>query len=397
MTQATVYLLDDEPAMVELLGEVAEAVGLQAQGYTRAGRFFEQVPVPAPGSILVLDLQMPGMDGIEVMRRLAQLAVPPALILVSGQEEGVLHAAEELGQAHGLKVLASLGKPIAIAQFRQLLERQAPLGRAIQHSRSSAAQPTFTPNELHAAIRGGQLILHYQPQVAFATGKLVGVEALVRWQHPTQGLIYPDCFIPLIEQYGWMGELTHWVTAEAIRQARQWQDSGLPVTISINISASDLADLTLPDQLATLLTAHQLDPAMITLEVTESALMGRLATSLDILTRLRLRGFGLSIDDFGTGYSSLLQLRRAPFTELKVDQSFVMPMGTDIEALAIVKACILLGHEFDLQVVAEGVEDQHAWELLAGQGCDIAQGYFIARPMAGNDLPKWIQRRETGL
>ena len=187
-----------------------------------------------------------------------------------------------------------------------------------------------------------------------------------------------------------MPDLTSIVLQQAIGQQHQWQEEGLQINLSINISASDITSLTLPEHISRLLADNALDTTEITLEVTESELMGELTTSLDVLTRLRLKGVRLSIDDFGTGYSSLLQLFRMPFSELKIDQSFVSKMVVDPEALAIVKACILLGEQFQMRVVAEGVEDQATKELLQELGCQAVQGYFIAKPMAAEQLRPWL-------
>ena len=275
----------------------------------------------------------------------------------------------------------------------QLFEQHIPYANRKKQNESHSIESELALIELQQAIRNEQLVLHFQPQIEVATNKLSGIEVLVRWQHPEQGLIYPDRFISLAEQNGLMGELTHWVIDKTVKQEQMWQDAGLTTTMSVNISALDITGLTLPEQLAELLKNNKLAPTRLTLEITESALMGELVTSLDILTRLRLKGIKLSIDDFGTGYSSLSQLHRVPFTELKIDQSFVSNMNEDSEARAIVKTCILLGHELSMHVVAEGVESEEHLELLKQMGCDFAQGYFIARPMPGSELMAWVKTR----
>lgn len=394
MTRTTVYVIDDEAELVTLFSDVVELAGLQAEGYTRASHFFEQVTVFRPGAILVLDLHMPEMDGIEVMRRLAQMHDTPALILVSGHDEGVLHAAEKLGKAHDLEILASLTKPVSTSRLQRLLARHE-CASAVRdrHSPEEAAQ-ALIPAELRQAIRNGHLVLHYQPQIEIATDRFFGVEALVRWQHPEQGLIYPARFITMAEQNGLMEALTHWLIRSVVQQEEQWLTEGASISISANISAFDITSLSLPEQLGDLLLEKKLDPTRFTLEVTESALMGELVTSLDILTRLRLKGIGLSIDDFGTGYSSLSQLHRVPFTELKIDLSFVSAMVDDAEARAIVKTCILLGHELNMRVVAEGVETEDHLKLLRALGCDVAQGYYFSKPMPGSELLSWIKAHQ---
>ena len=392
MTQRIVYLLDDEPDMVELLGDMVEIAGLEARSYTRASHFFEQVTTFDTGSILVLDLHMPEMDGIEVMRRLAQMDNPPALILISGHDIGVLHAAEKLGLAHYLEVIATLDKPVKLDRFQQVLEQHIPSVERLQQKDGLAVEHELTVEELRHAICSEQLILHYQPQFEIASGMLSGVEALVRWQHPEQGLIYPDRFIPLAEQSNLMGELTHWIIGQVVQQGQLWQSAAVPVMVSVNISADDITSLTLPEYLTELLADNKLDPTRLTLEVTESALMGELVTSLDILTRLRLKGIGLSIDDFGTGYSSLSQLHRVPFSELKIDHSFVANMLEDPEAHAIVKTCIILGHELNMQVVAEGVETEEHLEQLKQMGCDKAQGYFLSKAVAAEVITEMCKK-----
>ena len=393
MTQNTVYLIDDEPEMVELLSEVVEMIGLDAQGFTQASVFFEQIEVFSENSILILDLNMPEMDGIEVMRRLAGMRNPPALILVSGHDAGVLHSAEKLCEAHKLELIASLGKPLSLDIIRKLLNQYTNRALDNENQKTTLNNINITPSELEQAINNNELVIHYQPQVAVATGMLTGVEALVRWQHPEHGLIYPNYFIDIAEKNGLIGMLTQWVIRAVVNQERQWQEKGMAITVSVNISAENITSLALPEQLSKLLEDNKLDPNRLVLEVTESALMGELVTSLDILTRLRLKGIKLSIDDFGTGYSSLSQLHKVPFTELKIDQSFVGKISVDDEARAIVKTCIMLGHELNMKVVAEGVEDIETLEQLRLLGCDVAQGYFIGRPVTKNDLVDWIKMR----
>ncbi len=397
MTKPTIYLLDDEEALVELHSEIAELAGFNAQGYTRAIQFFEQVVDFETGSVMVLDLHMPEMDGIEVMRRLAQMSNTPALILISGHDAGVLRSAEKLCRAHGLEVIGSFRKPMSLDTLLQLFEQHIPEDNRQKQNDSYPVEAEVTLTELQQAIRNEQLVLYFQPQIEIATGILSGIEALVRWQHPEQGLIYPDRFIPLAEQNGLMSELTHWVIEQTVKQEQLWQQAGLTTSLSVNISALDIIGLKLPEQLAELLENNKLSPTHLTLEITESALMGELVTSLDILTRLRLKGIRLSIDDFGTGYSSLSLLHRVPFTELKIDRSFISNMSEDNEARAIVKTCILLGHELNMRVVAEGVETEEHFKLLKQMGCDLAQGNFIARPMPGSELIAWTKtRKETG-
>jgi len=393
MSQTTVYLIDDDPKMLELLCEVVELTGFDTQGYTQASLFFEQEIRFENGSILILDLNMPEMDGIEVMRRLAMMDTAPALILVSGHDAGVLHSAEKLCEAHKLELIASLGKPLPLDRLRGLLKQHINMGASNGQHVVNTDSIIITPVEIEQAITNDEFVMHYQPQVAVSTGMLTGVEALVRWQHPVHGLIYPNYFIGVAEKNDLIGLLTQWIIKAVVNQEKMWQEKGLALTVSVNISAENITSLELPEQLSQLLKEHKLDPTRLVLEITESALMGELVTSLDILTRLRLKGLQLSIDDFGTGYSSLSQLHKVPFTELKIDQSFVGTISVDDEARAIVKTCIMLGHELNMKVVAEGVEDEETLEYLRSMGCDVAQGYYISRPVPEDVLIDWLRNR----
>lgn len=381
-----IYIVDDDVQIAELLMATVESIGLNSQYFTSAEAFL-QLSVDA-ADIILLDLNMPDIDGIEVIRMLGKNECQAQLVLISGHDKGILHSAEQLAQAHLLKVAASFTKPFKMEEFRTFIKEISQ--DTLSSNNVTCDQQTLpTANELKSGIQNNQLILHYQPQVDVRTGELRGVEALVRWQHPERGLVYPDQFISLAEKNDLIGDLTASVIAMSIEQSRQWQDSGLTTKMSVNISSDNITSLSLPEQLTEMLRHNQLDPTRLSLEVTESALMGELVTSLDILTRLRMKGFGLSIDDFGTGYSSLSQLHKIPFTELKIDQSFIMSMTQDDESKAIVKTCILLGHELNMEIVAEGVETKDILDTLKEFGCDIAQGYYISRPVSADALFEW--------
>jgi EAL domain-containing protein (putative c-di-GMP-specific phosphodiesterase class I) len=391
MDNTPLYVIDDLPEIAALISVLAENHGLNPTVYTRANDFIEIITQLESDSIVMLDLQMPEVDGVEVMRHLVQLSNPPTLILMSGHDIGVLKSVEKLAKAQNLEILASFTKPLAMEKLKQLFIQIKSTKKTHLNVIKQNARRNFTRDELIKCIEDNQLILHYQPQFDINSKSIVGVEALVRWQHPEHGLLYPDHFIYLAEQYSLMKELTEWVINNIVQQQRQWQSHDFLLVISANVSADNITSLILPEYLATLLEENKLEPEYLTLEMTESALMGELVTSLDILNRLRLKNIKLSIDDFGTGYSSLVQLHRAPFSELKIDRGFVMNMLEDSEALAIVKTCILLGHELNMSVVAEGVENKETFKLLSEMGCDIAQGYYISKPMPADDLIPWMR------
>jgi len=391
MTEYTIYIIDDEPQTVNLLAEYVRLMGCTPKPYTEAVKFFSESTELPESAIMILDLNMPDMDGVEVMRKMVETGNILPLILISGYDSGVLHSAEQLAKAYSLDIIATIAKPFEFDLFKNIIQAYT----KVERQQDSRADLEVSVDELKHAIFNDQLVLHYQPQIEINNGSLVGVEALVRWEHPQHGLIYPNLFISLAEKNGLIGSLTAQVIKQAVEQAMYWKSEELLLQVSVNISAENITSLSLPEQLSRMLKKHEIDPTMLTLEVTESALMGQLVTSLDILTRLRMKGIELSIDDFGTGYSSLSQLYRMPFTELKVDQSFIMNITDDDDARGIVKTCIALGHELKMKVVAEGVEDKDTLELLSKMGCDVAQGYYIAKPMAAEKLLLWMDGRNN--
>ncbi len=239
---------------------------------------------------------------------------------------------------------------------------------------------------LRRAIDDNQLFLLYQPQVCVKTGRVVGVEALVRWRHPERGVIPPDQFILLAEHAGLIKPLTLWVLTAALRQCRGWHDRGIAISVAVNLSARSLQDAGLPDQVAAILHHAGAAPGSLELEITESVIMADPARALEILTRLNAMGVRLSIDDFGTGYSSLSYLKKLPVESIKIDKSFVISMVTDQDDAVIVRSTIDLAHTLGLKVVAEGVEQRETWDRLAALGCDSAQGYYLSRPQPADDL-----------
>ena len=388
MNAPTLYILDDDTQYADLLAVVASNAGWEAIVETNPVNFLEKDLSKI--ELLVLDLNMPEMDGIEVIRAIAEQGCNITLILVSGFDARVLHSAEQLAKAHYLKVAASLTKPVPIDTFLKVLnafENEEP------SKPNSTLKDTIKVDELEKAIENDELVLHYQPQVNIKSGELSGVEALLRWEHPEQGMIFPNQFIALAEENNLINALTERVIYLAVTQNKQWCNEGLNTSISVNISAENIIHLNLPEKLKKLTEQYDINSQNIVLELTESSVMGKLTTSLDVLNRLRMKGFSLSIDDFGTGYSSLSHLYQAPFTELKIDQKFIMHMLEDTEAMVIVKICIMLGHMLGMDIVAEGVETQEIFDELKEMGCDVAQGYFLSRPIPADDLINWVNSR----
>jgi len=252
-----------------------------------------------------------------------------------------------------------------------------------------------TVQELRTAMTTDQLVVYYQPKIDLDTGDVHSVEALVRWNHPTRGLLYPDAFLYLVEESGLMPTLTRVVLARALDQAAAWHAQGQALTVAVNLSASSLVDHDLPRQVASMLAARGVPPAALQLEITEEFLMADRDRARSILTRLRNSGVQISVDDFGTGYSSLSYLRDLPIDELKLDQSFVLPMAEDSRTATLVASTIALAHSLGLRMVAEGVETDTAYTELTRLGCDQAQGYFMSRAVPAAELDHWLRNRRV--
>ncbi|WP_426161515.1 putative bifunctional diguanylate cyclase/phosphodiesterase [Pseudoduganella sp. R-34] len=245
--------------------------------------------------------------------------------------------------------------------------------------------------ELRQAVEGNQLRLFVQPKVTLATGHVVGMEALVRWQHPVRGNVFPDQFIPFAEQTGFIRVITHWVLERSAELCHELAQRGIHLKVSVNLSTRDLLDQELPFKFGEIFMRHHVSPGAFCLEITESAIMDDPVRAQQTLERLHGMGCDLSIDDFGTGYSSLAYLKRLPVDELKIDKSFVLNMANDVGDAKIVRSTIDLGHNMGLRVVAEGIESEAAWNILAEMGCDQGQGYYMSRPMPAGELAGWVE------
>lgn len=388
-----ILVLDDEPFMLKLLARMLANLGYPAVTTCDNGRAALNCVVSSEGcpDLILLDLNMPEMDGVEFVRHLVECRYSGALILVSGEDERMLHSVEKLVRAHKITVLGSLTKPVTPTLLAALIGRwSAPSQEALR-----AAKKIYGADELRAAITDGELVNYFQPKVLVATGEMIGVETLVRWRHPKDGMVFPDQFIGVAEEHGLIDDLTRTVLNGALRQSRRWRDGGYSWRVAVNLSMDNLVSLNFLDDILALTQQAGVPPQELVLEVTESRLMHDQRVPLEILTRLHLKRFRLSIDDFGTGNSSLSQLRDIPFVELKIDQSFVHGAWDNDTQRAMFNASHGLAKQLNMEAVAEGVEDRADWDFVCQQGCDLAQGYFIARPMPAEDLPAWLNEWET--
>jgi len=342
--------------------------------------------------LVVCDLDMPEMDGIEFMRYMGQVASSAAIIINSSKGQSLLDSVAKMVQTNGLHLLGVIAKPTTKGKLEDLLSRYKP--RQLSAA-ALVAKPKFKLAEILAGITQKQFLPFFQPKIDFQSGRLLGAEVLARWDHPEHGLIYPTAFIKLLEHNNEIDSLTMQMLREAAIACRQWREHGMDLTVAVNISLVSLGDTHLADRITQVVRAAGLDPEYLILEITETAIMADMSSALENLTRLRMRGFGLAIDDYGTGFSSLQRLGQIPFTELKIDQSFVTACGDHPASRAIVESSIELAHRLDIKCVAEGVESQADWDDLKAMQCDVAQGYLIAKPMdAPFFLEYWASRHE---
>lgn len=379
-------ILDDDPVIGATMALMAQSSQVECRFTSVARDFFAQLESWQPTHI-ALDLLMPGQDGIEVLHQLAERGCRATIIITSGADSRVLEAARRSAQEHGLNIAGTIAKPFSLVALRGFLSQGKSGSETSTAPIDMAPQVDVTEAMLVGAMDRGHLTVAFQPKVTCANGRLAGFEGLVRWHDPDHGTIFPDQFIPLAEQSGLSDRLTEIVFDVGLA----WFSSGRRsnASLALNVSASSLGRVELADRLAGICERHAVDPQFVIIEVTESSTMDDQTAALDLLTRLRLKGFQLSIDDFGVGHSSLVQLARMPFSELKIDRSFVISAAHSAESRKIVEAIVGLGKSLGLRTVAEGVENLGTFSFLKGTGCDQAQGYFIGRPMYGDEIARW--------
>jgi EAL domain-containing protein (putative c-di-GMP-specific phosphodiesterase class I)/CheY-like chemotaxis protein len=385
-----IVLIDDDRVVGEIVSALANSMGLHCAVTRTADEFFQHIG-PDTG-IIILDLVMPGMDGIEILRLLGERNCKARIILMSGINIRVIETAKKLAQSHGLTVIGHLQKPFPIPQLQQLLTANLPAEKPASEIEEQIEIPD---EDLYRALDRDEIVLYYQPQINISTGVVTGLEALSRWNHPALGLVFPDNFISRIETLGLMDKFC-WITAErALKEVKQFSiPNGHLPRLAINVSVSSLRDLKFPDILMNLARKYDFPAERIVLEITESGLM-EFSLALDVLTRLRMRNFQLSIDDFGTGYSMMKQLQNVPAIELKIDKTFVQHMHANHSDLVMVEKIIEMGHELEMEVTAEGVETEEQFKLLSQRGCDSVQGFLFSRALPPDEMISWLQNHRA--
>ncbi len=374
-------VVDDETVQRLLVTRAAASLGLAAD----SAATLEEAEARLQADIfdvVVLNLSLRENDGIEMLRTIARGGMDPVLVFVSGFDQRVREAAARLAAALGLRVAGTLGKPLPLGELLALLRAIPP--RRVRPPQVPRAP--IDPADLAAAIPGSEITCRYQPKVALGSRRIIGVEALVRWNSPRHGAVPPDVFVPLAERAGLIDALTERVLSIALAPLPAWRAAAPGLTLAVNLSPLSITDLGLPERVSAALAAARVPAEALVLEVTEGAVMEDFILAADILTRLRIRGVKLSIDDFGTGHSSLLSLLRLPFAEIKIDQAFIRPLDHDPEAEKMVAAVISLARALDLDIVAEGIETEAVAARMLALGCPIGQGYLFDRPLEGTAL-----------
>jgi EAL domain-containing protein (putative c-di-GMP-specific phosphodiesterase class I) len=342
--------------------------------------------LPNAPDLLIIDLEMPTMDGPELLTRLGERGIQSPIIVASSRERSLLHSVQDMGGSMGLCLLGALQKPLRLESLSAILRNWDSV--AEKRKQSSGTLPV-DPEELRAGIDRDEIVVHYQPQIVVHTGEVHGVEALARWNHPTLGLIHPDHFIPLAEEHGLIHKLTLQVMNQAMLQTAMWNAQGMDLSVAINLSPLLLERPDLLQEISGLQQCYSLRAEQIVLEITETSLLRELSVALAVLTRLRLRGFGLSLDDYGTGFSSMQQLARIPFTELKIDRSFVHGVHERESVQVMLRSALEMAKRLGLNTVAEGVESLQDWWLLREYGCTFVQGWLMGKAMPAAELGAW--------
>lgn len=381
-----ILVVDDEPFILNLNVRILNKLGYYNIQTACNGEVALSIlqKVKATFDLILCDINMPIMNGIEFMRHASSTSFKGSIILSSGEDERMLETAIDLAKSHNINVLGAIPKPLQPALLENLLENLKP------RTQETYTQTQFiSENELKDSMYNtnfSELTLVYQPKIQIKTGEITGVETLARWQHKINGLLGPYSFIPLAEEIGVIDQLSYKLYKKAITQIADWLTDGISLETSINFSINTFSLDGFPDYVIDTACKEGVNPEHIVLEITESQIMENPKKCLEIMMRLRMKRFGLSIDDFGTGHSSMTQLKNIPFTELKIDNTFVKGANQNSSTRAILETSVNLAKKLNMEIVAEGVETREDWDLVESLGCDYVQGYYCAKPMQNDEF-----------
>jgi EAL domain-containing protein (putative c-di-GMP-specific phosphodiesterase class I)/FixJ family two-component response regulator len=388
-----IMIVDDEPSILELAQRHLELMGYCHITPCQGGQIaLEQYHASTnPFDIIISDLNMPEMNGVEFLRHLSETDYSGGIILLSAEDERILEVAKDLAKARNLNVLGYISKPLNRKSLEPLISGYSPDASNTPNTSSSQPLDEITEKELRAGINGDELLVAFQAKVSIATDKVIGVEALARWNHSERGILPPQTFISLAERCQLIDELTYSMYRKSLSQMRDWLDKDIILEVSINISVNSFTSDGFADFLINTAEEYNVNPELIILEITESQLMDNMLECLEKLIQLRMSNFGLSIDDFGTGHSNMSQLKQAPFTELKIDRAFVNGASKDPTARSIFESSVNLAKKLHMSTVAEGVETSEDMALVKELGCDQIQGFYKAKPMFADEFEKFVQ------
>ncbi|MCW7487762.1 EAL domain-containing response regulator [Leptospira meyeri] len=380
-------VIEDDDFQREVIVDILIRLGAiqvtQARTGSEALKILTEIN-PSPIDIILCDLNMPEMDGMEFIRHIGTSHSSIATIIMSALDGALIESVQKMASAYGANILGAIEKPITPGHLETLLSLYN--ARDSKQGKTSNQGSRFALGEILEGLTNGNFEPYFQPKIHLATGKLIGAEALARWIHPLHGVIAPYAFIDLLEKTGNIDILTFVMLEKSAKACQRLHSQGFNISISINLSLSSLTDTKLADKITRIILDAGIDPKYIILEITETAAMTEMAPALENLARLRMKGFGLSIDDYGTGYSSMQQIARIAFTELKIDQSFVREMATSNVSKVLINSSIDMATKLQMKSTAEGIETKKDWEALQSMNCDLGQGYYIAKPMNFDDF-----------
>lgn len=342
--------------------------------------------IAPPIDIALLDLALPGVDALELIRRLAETGSGAGIIVAGAQKADVLFSIETMAQAYGVNLLGAIAKPAGEQRIKALIDNFAP---PEQHAHGKSG-PQFSFTDVGRGLQAREFDPFFQPKIELETGQVKGLEMFARWRHPQHGILGPAAFMPALEQNNRIDFLDWSMIEKTVAACRTLHDQGIPISFSVNVDQATLAHPQFIAQMTACLQRHRIMADYITFEMTESAVLSADPHFLERLLRLRMQGFGLAIDDYGTGRSNLQLLAAVPFTELKIDRSFVDGASRKRAISTVLKSCLGLARSLDRKSVAVGVETKQDWDFLQGLGCTYAQGYYIAKPMPVEEFPAWL-------
>lgn len=373
-------------ALADILVHVGVGRITQAPDGHTALRHFSAGITP-PVDIAIIDLALPGMDALELIRRLGEARCKAGIVVVGAQSNAVLFSVETMADAYGVNVLGAIGKPVIGSRLMALVSNYLQPGAA--HGAQGPA-PHMSFAEVGQGLQAREFDPYFQPKIELETGQVKGLEMFARWRHPLHGVLGPASFMQALEDNRRVDFLDWAMIEKSVAACRKLHDQGVPISVSINVDQTTLAHPQFMEQIGTCLERHRIMADYITFEMTESAVLTTDPHFLERLLRLRMKGFGLAIDDYGTGRSNLQLLARIPFSELKIDRSFVDGASKRAAIGTVLRSCLGLARSLDRRSVAVGVETKQDWDFLQGLGCTYAQGYYIAKPMPVEDFPAWL-------